>query len=168
MNHPIPTKITTLCLAYKHPKILLGLKKRGFGEGRWNGYGGKVKSNETMEESIVREMQEECGVTPTKFEKRGVMYFEFKAGPDIIEVNLFSIDEYEGEPIETKEMRPQWFDVNDLPWDKMWSDDPIWYPLFLEGKKFEGNFLFDGKERVIQHEIEEISLPELSIRKYLK
>jgi 8-oxo-dGTP diphosphatase/2-hydroxy-dATP diphosphatase len=157
MKHPKPTKITTLCLVYKHPKILLGLKKRGFGEGRWNGYGGKVKKSETMEESVVREMLEESGLTPTKFEKVGVMYFEFKEIPDqIYEVNVFLIDEYEGDPIETEEMKPQWFHVDELPWDEMWSDDPIWYPLFLEGKKFEGNFLFDGEEKVIRHELKEI------------
>ena len=95
MKHPKPTKITTLCLVYEHPKILLGLKKRGFGEGRWNGYGGKVNAGETIEESMIREMQEESGITPTKFENRGVLYFEFKEIPEqIIEVNLFSIDEY--------------------------------------------------------------------------
>jgi 8-oxo-dGTP diphosphatase / 2-hydroxy-dATP diphosphatase len=155
MNHPTPTKITTLCLIYKHPKILLGLKKKGFGEGRWNGYGGKVHEDETIEESVVREMREECAITPTKFENRGVMYFEFQEIPDqIYEVNLFAILEYEGEPVETEEMKPQWFDVNALPWDKMWDDDRIWYPLFLEGKKFEANFLFDGNEKVIRHEIE--------------
>ena len=153
MKHPIPTKITTLCLVYKHPKILLGMKKRGFGEGRWNGYGGKVDPGETIEESLVREMKEESGLTPTKFEKRGVMYFEFKGGSDTIEVNLFAIKGYEGEPIETEEMKPQWFDINNLPWDDMWNDDPIWYPLFLDDKKFEANFLFDGQEKVIRHEL---------------
>jgi 8-oxo-dGTP diphosphatase / 2-hydroxy-dATP diphosphatase len=156
MNHLKPTKITTLCLVYKHPKILLGMKKRGFGEGRWNGYGGKVTADETIEENVIREMQEECGLTPTKFEKRGVLYFEFKGGSDIIEVNLFAIDEYDGEIKETEEMKPRWFDINDLPWNEMWSDDPIWYPLFLAGKKFRGNFLFDGQEKVIRHELEEI------------
>lgn len=168
MKHPKPTKITTLCLVYKHPKLLLGLKKRGFGEGRWNGYGGKIEGNETLEENVIREMQEECGLTPMKFEKRGVMYFEFKEGSDIIEVNLFEIKDYLGEPIETDEMKPKWFDVEDLPWNEMWSDDPIWYPLFLEGKKFEANFLFDGQEKVIRHEIAEIESTELSPRKYLR
>ena len=157
MNHPIPTKITTLGLVYKHPKLLLGMKKRGFGEGRWNGYGGKVNDDETIEESMIREMQEESGITPTKFEKRGVLYFEFKEIPDqIYEVNVFVIDEYEGKPIETEEMKPRWFDVNELPWKKMWSDDIHWYPLFFAGKHFKGNFLFDEEEKVIKHELKEI------------
>jgi len=144
------------------------MKKRGFGAGRWNGFGGKVTVDETIEENIVREMQEESGLTPTKFEKRAVMYFEFKEGPEIIEVNLFAIDDFDGEPKETEEMKPKWFDINDLPWNEMWSDDPIWYPLFLEGKKFEANFLFDGKEQVLQHEILELESNELSNKKYIR
>lgn len=156
MKHPIPTKITTLCLVYKHPKILLGMKKRGFGEGRWNGFGGKLEGNETLEENVIREMQEECGITPTKFEKRGVFYCEFEKNSDIVEVNLFLINKFDGEPVETEEMRPQWFDVDSLPWDDMWDEDKFWYPLFLDGKNFKGNFLFNGQEKVIRHELEEI------------
>lgn len=133
------------------------MKKRGFGEGRWNGYGGKIEGNETLEENVIREMQEECGITPIKFEKRGVLYFEFQEMPEqIYEVNVFAIDEYQGELVETEEMKPQWFDVDDLPWDKMWPDDLYWYPLFFAGKKFEGNFLFDGQDKIIRHELEEI------------
>ncbi|CAN0505072.1 unnamed protein product, partial [Ectocarpus sp. 12 AP-2014] len=32
-------------------EILLGMKKRGFGEGKWNGFGGKVESGESVEEA---------------------------------------------------------------------------------------------------------------------
>mgnify|MGYP001560708223 FL=1 len=34
----------TLCIIHQHSKILLGMKKRGFGAGRWNGFGGKLLS----------------------------------------------------------------------------------------------------------------------------
>ncbi len=34
--------------------ILLGLKKRGFGSGKWNGFGGKVEANESIEEAAKR------------------------------------------------------------------------------------------------------------------
>ena len=36
-------KLLTLTIIYQHPKVLLGMKKRGFGAGRWNGFGGKVE-----------------------------------------------------------------------------------------------------------------------------
>lgn len=39
-------KLLTLCIVRKDSKVLLGMKKRGFGEGCWNGFGGKVTEGE--------------------------------------------------------------------------------------------------------------------------
>lgn len=55
-------KVLTLTIIHLHPKILLGMKKRGFGAGRWNGFGGKVLSGETIEETAKREIREEAGI----------------------------------------------------------------------------------------------------------
>lgn len=35
-------------------EILLGMKKRGFGMGKWNGFGGKIEGDETTEEGARR------------------------------------------------------------------------------------------------------------------
>ena len=35
-------------------RILLGLKKRGFGVGKWNGFGGKLEKGETPLDSAHR------------------------------------------------------------------------------------------------------------------
>ena len=35
-------------------QILLGLKKRGFGEGKWNGFGGKVQPGESIAQGAIR------------------------------------------------------------------------------------------------------------------
>ena len=42
-------------------RVLLGMKKRGFGAGMWNGFGGKVELGETVEEGARRELEEETG-----------------------------------------------------------------------------------------------------------
>ena len=55
-----PEKQVTLCLVINREKkkILFGMKKRGFGVGKYNGFGGKVLSGETIEEAALRELQE--------------------------------------------------------------------------------------------------------------
>lgn len=47
-------KILTLVLVRDGKRILLGMKKRGFGEGRWNGFGGKVEKQETIIDGAKR------------------------------------------------------------------------------------------------------------------
>lgn len=136
-------KLLNLCLIHEHPRVLLGMKKRGFGAGRWNGFGGKVKEGETIEESAIREVEEETGITIHEMEKRGIIEFEFENDPVILEVHIFKITAYDGEPQETEEMKPQWFNIDEIPFKQMWSDDMYWFPYFLKGKTFRGSFLFD-------------------------
>ena len=66
-------KLLTLCIIHQHPKILLGMKKRGFGQGRWNGFGGKVSSEETIEEAAKREISEEAGIFVDELKKLGLL-----------------------------------------------------------------------------------------------
>ncbi len=52
---PDPKKVLTLVYILKGDEILLGLKKRGFGTGKWNGFGGKVKlDEETILDGAIR------------------------------------------------------------------------------------------------------------------
>lgn len=124
-------------------KILLGMKKRGFGEGRWNGFGGKVENGETIEQAAERELFEEVGVQSKQMEQVGVLNFSFESDPKQLQVHIFKVHELEGEPVETDEMRPEWFAFNEIPYEQMWSDDEYWLPMLLEGKRFEGSFHFD-------------------------
>jgi len=151
-------KILTLCFIYQHPKVLLGMKKRGFGQGRWNGFGGKVRDGETIEEAVKREMQEEVRIIPGDIEKFGIIEFKFQGNPEILEVHCFKTSQFNGEPKESEEMFPKWFNINELPFEQMWPDDKYWFPLFLEGRKFKGKFLFDNFDKILQYELEEIDL----------
>ena len=53
-NIMVYNKVLTLAFVRESTRVLLGLKKRGFGEGRWNGFGGKVQLGETIEAGAVR------------------------------------------------------------------------------------------------------------------
>ena len=149
-------KITTLCIVYQHPNILLGMKKRGFGRGRWNGFGGKVAQGEIIEQAAKRELTEETGITANNMEKVGVIDFSWRNKEDTIEVNFFKCLDFEGNPEESEEMKPQWFDVDKIPFSQMWQDDKYWLPLFLEGKKFKGKFIFDDADNILEHELKEV------------
>ena len=145
----------TLCMVNQSSRILLGMKKRGFGAGRWNGFGGKVLPDETIDAAAVREMREEAGIVITKMEKVGVLDFSFQDKPEILEVHIFRVDEFDGEPLETEEMAPRWFLHERIPFDAMWPDDQYWLPLFLAGRKFSGHFLFGKNDAILDHELRE-------------
>jgi len=46
--------LLTLVLVLQPGRVLLGMKKRGFGAGKWNGFGGKVQTGETIEAAARR------------------------------------------------------------------------------------------------------------------
>lgn len=150
-------KVLTLCVIHEHPRVLLGMKKRGFGEGRWNGFGGKVQEGETVEEAAKRELMEEAGIAIGNIERVGRLDFEFAATPnEVLEVHIFRGADVQGEPTESDEMKPQWFHVDEVPFASMWPDDKHWFPMFLEGKKFCGRFLFGEGDAILEMDLSEM------------
>jgi 8-oxo-dGTP diphosphatase len=138
-------------------EILVGLERNGLGEGKWNGFGGKVESNESVASAAARELKEECGIEVDVEDLHRVarieFYFPFK--PDWDEVaHAFTpalhrtqcgasvAHDWRGEPKEAREMKPMWFDTNAIPYDKMWADDLHWLPFVLEGKRVNAAFTF--------------------------
>ena len=70
-------------------------------------------------------------------------------------VHVFKADVYEGEPVETEEMRPQWFDTECIPYDEMWADDRHWLPLvLLKNKKINGRFHFDDDSLILKQDVQ--------------
>jgi 8-oxo-dGTP pyrophosphatase MutT (NUDIX family) len=139
-------KKTTLCFFLKGDKVLLAMKKRGFGVGKWNGIGGKVKDGEILRDAAVREIAEEIGVVVMQSDLIGsaILHFTYKDNPGWEqECHVYIIKSWRGEPIESEEMKPQWYSITDLPFVEMWIDDPHWLPRVLAGEKIEGEFLFD-------------------------
>ncbi|HNY35936.1 MAG TPA: 8-oxo-dGTP diphosphatase [Candidatus Pacearchaeota archaeon] len=149
-------KILTLCLVKKNEMILLGMKKRGFGEGRWNGFGGKVEEGETIIEAAIREMKEESGLKVEELEEKGILLFKFLDTGKFLEVHVFDVLKYSGEMTETEEMNPKWFNVEEIPFEKMWADDIYWMPLFLNGDKFNGEFVFEDNDKLLNYNLKTI------------
>lgn len=147
----------TLCLLLKDNQVLLAMKKRGFGVGFWNGVGGKVTEGETIEQAAIRETQEEIGVTPLSLNKVIAVDFTFPTKPEWTQtMHVFIVDKWEGDPSESEEMAPQWFDIKKIPLDKMWESDIAWMPQVLAGKKVKASFVYDENQKLQESEVEEI------------
>ncbi len=152
-------KVCTLLFLRRENKILLAMKKRGWGDERFNGVGGKVEKTETVDEALIRECQEEIKVTPVKYEKVAQHDFIYKNEDDSkwhMYVHVYFCLDWQGEPQETKEMNPKWFSIRNIPYDKMWEDDKFWLPEVLRGKKVTGIFTFDKEHKLLTHNVKEV------------
>lgn len=134
----------TLVVVVRDGQVLLGMKKRGFGAGKWNGFGGKVESGETVAAAAMRELREECGITAHSVVPVAVHDFAFDGNPVHLPVAVFLVTDFAGEPNETDEMRPQWFAVDAIPYDTMWVDDRYWLPRVLAGERLACTFTFSA------------------------
>lgn len=145
-------KTLTLAFLLEKERICLAMKKRGFGEGNWNGFGGKLEEGETIEAGVIREIEEESGVIVHEIdlEKIGVIEFIFKDGIHLV-VHTYFAHTWEGNPIETEEMKPAWFTFEEIPYEKMWADDPYWLPRVLRGEKVSGKVWFSEDGKTIEH-----------------
>jgi ADP-ribose pyrophosphatase YjhB (NUDIX family) len=150
---------TTLCFLVRGNEVLLGMKKRGFGKGKWNGFGGKLAEGESIEAAVARELHEECSVKVNGIEKVAELDFFFQeARKDWNQkVHVFLARDWHGQPVETEEMMPRWFRHKDLPFHSMWQDDPQWLPLVLAGKEVKGRFVFgDDNESIAEKQIHQM------------
>jgi len=149
---------TTLCYLIKDKKILLAEKQRGFGKGKLNGVGGKIEKGETPEQAMIRETQEEIFVTPTNFEKVAEVEFDefYKGQKENNYLYVYFAYERQGEPKQSEEMNPSWIEIDKIPYDRMFPDDPHWLPLVLNGKKIKGYFEFDENWNLLSKSIKQL------------
>ncbi|MFC1662792.1 8-oxo-dGTP diphosphatase [Patescibacteria group bacterium] len=152
------SRITTLLIIHRGDYILLGYKKIGFGEGRWNGFGGKVEDGEDIQSAAVREVEEEAGITPVGIKKRGFIRFSFADDPLVLDMHIFSANDLRGTIKESNEMIPRWFHMKKVPYETMWPDDQHWLPIFLQGKNLKGRFHFKDKNQILHHKLDIVDI----------
>lgn len=109
-----------------------------------------MEPNEKPEDAARREVLEETGLRILELTEAGSLKFYFgkdKQFPDWF-VTVFVSSKFEGKPTESKEGKLRWFKKDSIPYGTMWADDVHWLPLLLQGKKFQGTFIFsaDSKE----------------------
>ena len=163
--------IATVVLPSKDGKVWLGMKTRKIGKDCWNGYGGGVEKGESIIKCAIRELKEESRlrVKPNDLEKVAIVDFhnEKSDGSTFVSrVHFFLVKDWEGEPIETEDgamITPTFFEIGNLPYDKMMPADKEFFPLILKNKKVlvESYYTLFQKELKREVKIQEVDeLPE--------
>lgn len=115
---------------------------------------GKVKINEDLKKSAIREIEEEIGLVMAEPEELG--YIEFIWPKEEEDKNqrcyIYLSRQFNGELQESEECLPKWFSFDQIPYDQMWDDDKYWYPEILAGKQIKKRFFFNKDNKVLKFE----------------
>lgn len=151
----------TLVFIKTKSEILLSKKLRGFGWGKWNGYGGKLNIEEDVVNGALRELEEESGLKLQPKDLKYLGYNEYNTKDGTRVVFMFVADDTGEQPHETEEMGdPQWFEVTQIPYHEMWPDSVHWLHLVIREAYFKGRFQYDGDcEMITNFEVQIFEAP---------
>lgn len=114
MSRKSEIELTSMCLIYDDERILVQEKVGTKYEGGLVFPGGHVEDNESLKESVIREMKEETGLTIKNPQLCGIKDWIQEDGSRYI-VILYKANEYEGEIQSSREGRIFWLDRKDIP-----------------------------------------------------
>jgi 8-oxo-dGTP diphosphatase len=153
MDSPDELSQRTLCIVLRDSRVLLGYKKVRYGAGKYTGFGGKLEAGETVRAAAVRELEEECGLRAVdgSMQAAGRLTFLFPYKPEWSqEVHVFRVYEWTGKLVESEEMRPEWFAVDALPYERMWQDAQVWLPRVLNCQPVSLRFVFRADNATLE------------------
>ncbi len=126
-------ELTTLCYIEHDDSYLMmhrTKKEKDINKDKWIGIGGHFEYGESPDECLLREVDEETGLTLTSYTARGVITFIY--GENVVEyMHLYTADGFTGEIHECDEGELVW-----VPKEKV-MELPIWermFTTFLYGK----------------------------------
>lgn len=150
-----PLRQATILLLIRDEEVLLAMKKRGFGVGKWNGVGGKTNLGEDIMEAAIREAEEEIKVQADHLIQVAELNFYFPLVSQDKDWNqqvlVYKTYSWTGEPTETEEMKPQWFKISEIPYAEMWPDDILWMPKVFGGSFVRASFMFGKNLEISEH-----------------
>jgi 8-oxo-dGTP diphosphatase len=153
------SQMTTLCYIEKEDSYLMLhriKKEHDINKDKWIGIGGHFEADESPEECLLREAEEETGLTLTSWKFRGIVTFLSDQWQTEY-MCLYTADGFEGELISCDEGELEWVKKEDLKKLNLWEGDFIFLkllednvPFFSLKLRYEGDRLvecsLDGKE----------------------
>ena len=152
----------TLVFIQREDEVLLIEKKTGLGAGKVNGPGGKLEPGESPLECARREVAEELSLSVEALTPMAQLRFLMSTHPDI-ECVVFVTEHFTGTPTESREAKPLWVSIEEIPWARMWADDVLWLPRILKGERLSASFAFRG-ETLCAERIESVEESTLDAR----
>lgn len=125
------SKGSIACIAFKDKQVLIAHRNpTGQMGGRWEFPGGKVEDGETDETAIVREMQEEFGITVTPGAK--IAEAEFKHNGKVSSLHAYLVtlphDGMTEKYTLTEHTEYRWADLAEIPLLNFVDSDMLLYP----------------------------------------
>jgi 8-oxo-dGTP diphosphatase len=135
---------STLCYierrgASGEPEVLLlhrVKKKNDLNHDKWIGIGGKFEEGESPEDCLLRETEEETGLTLTRWRYRGIVTFVSDQCPETEFMHLFTATEFAGTIKECDEGTLEWVPKEDVIRLPHWDGDLIFLALLERGEPF--------------------------------
>ena len=127
-------KQTTLCYLERGDQYLMlhrVKKENDASHDKWIGVGGKCEADESPDECMLREVQEETGLTVTSWRYRGIVTFISDVWPCEY-MHLFTADRWEGSETDCDEGDLQWIDKERLFGLTLWPGDRIFLRLIMD------------------------------------
>ncbi|MBQ9851603.1 MAG: 8-oxo-dGTP diphosphatase [Ruminiclostridium sp.] len=131
-------KNTTLCYIQREGQYLMlhrVKKKNDVNQDKWVGIGGKFEDKESPEDCLLREVQEETGLTLTSYAYRGLVTFVSDQW-ETEYMHLFTADAFEGEIGPCDEGNLEWVDKDKVKALPIWVGDKIFLDLLTQEVPF--------------------------------
>lgn len=137
-------EVNEICLAEKVDDVHTDTAKAKGTAGKLFGYGGKQEKNETVDQTAIRELWEESSVFGKEEDLIPLGYIDsFFEGNESNEANMrihfYFLDEWEGEPKETKTMiSPEFISIKNINWSRLPEGDKLFLPNMLRERMVTG------------------------------